>query len=193
VSTNFISPHGNHHALFCYQKAEMIYDLTHDFCQRFIPAKDRTADQMLQAARSGKQNIVEGSQVSGTSKSSEIRLKGVARASLQELLSDYEDYLRSRSLRIWDKESKEAAYVRRLGRDYRAAPAKLRHISKTRPAEIVANVAICLIHQANFLLDRLLMRLEKDFLENGGVRENMLRSRRAHRTKDRPHKPPGPP
>src|SRR6516162_4715054 len=94
TDAGFIPPHGNYRELLSYRKAEVVYDLTYRFCQRFLPKTDRTNDQMIQAARSGKQNIVEGSKASGTSKETEIKLIGVARASLEELLVDYCDLLR---------------------------------------------------------------------------------------------------
>src|SRR5205807_7182870 len=112
----FIPPHGNYQELLSYQKAEVVYDLTYRFYQRFLSRGDRTIDQMVQAARSGKQNIVEGSKASGTSKEMEIKLTNVARASLEELLVDYRDFLRVRDLPLWDKDSKEALFVRKLGR-----------------------------------------------------------------------------
>src|SRR6266550_240317 len=111
----FLPPHGNYAALLSYQKAEVVYDLTFRFCQRFLQRGDRTIDQMVQAARSGKQNIAEGSKASGTSKEMEIKLTNVARASLEELLVDYRDFLRVRDLRLWAKNSKEALFVRKLG------------------------------------------------------------------------------
>src|SRR5438132_11804264 len=94
----FIPAHGNYRELLSYQKAEIVYDFTYRFCQRFLARLDRTSDQMVQAARSGKQNILEGSKASGTSKEIEIKLVGVARASLEELLGDYRDFLRVRNL-----------------------------------------------------------------------------------------------
>jgi four helix bundle protein len=111
----FIPPHGGYRSLLSYQKAEIVYDLTYHFCRRFLDRGDRTIDQMIQAARSGKQNIAEGSAASGTSKEMEIKLTSVARASLEELLIDYRDFLRVRDQTIWEKASKEAGYVRRLG------------------------------------------------------------------------------
>src|SRR6202045_3921740 len=112
---HFLEPHG-YRDLYAYHKAEVVYDLTYRFCQRFLSRGDRTIDQMVQAARSGKQNIVEGSKAAGTSKEMEIKLTNVARASLEELLVDYRDFLRVRDLRLWDKDSKEAKFVRRLGK-----------------------------------------------------------------------------
>ncbi|MEY2607599.1 MAG: hypothetical protein QOH31_5453 [Verrucomicrobiota bacterium] len=173
----FIPAHGNYRALLSYQKAEIIYDFTYRFCHRFLANLDRTNDQMVQAARSGKQNIVEGSKASGTSKETEIKLFGVARASFEELLSDYCDFLRVRALPIWEKESRQARFVRRLGTKANLSYEDYREFCETRPAEVVANIAICLIHQTNFLLDRQIRRLERDFIKEGGLRERMARVR----------------
>src|SRR5215510_1949581 len=112
----FIPPHGGYAGLAAYQKALVVFQATARFCERFLEKRDRTFDQMVQAARSGKQNIVEGSKISGTSKEAEIKLTGVARASLEELREDYQDFLRRRKLRLWLKNSREALFVRRLGR-----------------------------------------------------------------------------
>lgn len=176
----FIAPHGQYRQLISYQKTEVIYDITVRFCSRFLERRDRTVDQMVQAARSGKQNIAEGSQASGTSSEVEIKLTNVARASLEELRVDYEDYLRVHDLRIWPKESEEARFVRKLSRTSTSYEA-YRGYCETRSAEVVANIALCLIHQANYLLDRQIHRLEIDFLKNGGVRERMTQARLAVR------------
>lgn len=112
---NFIPPHGGYEDLLSFQKARIVYDGTVRFCERFLAKRDRTVDQMVQAARSGKQNILEGSQASGTSKEAEIKLVNVARASLEELLEDYRDFLRVRGEPAWEKNSREALFVRRLG------------------------------------------------------------------------------
>ena len=173
----FIPPHGGYRELLSYQKAEVIYDLTFHFCQRFLERRDRTIDQMVQAARSGKQNIVEGCKASGTSKETEIKLINVARASLEELLVDYQDFLRVRGMRLWAKNSKEALYVRRLGNKSHVTYATYRVFCETRPAEVVANIALCLIHQTNYLLDQQIRRLEQDFIREGGLRERMTRAR----------------
>ncbi len=173
----FIPPHGNYQELLSYQKAEVVYDLTFRFCERFLKKNDRTIDQMVQAARSGKQNIVEDSKASGTSKEMEIKLTNVARASLEELLDDYKDFLRVRDFSIWDKDSKEAQYVRKLGTKPYTTYEAYREFCETRPADVVANIAICLIHQTNYLLDQQMRRLEKDFLKDGGLRERMTRAR----------------
>ena len=177
----FIPPHGNYKTLLSYQKAEIVYDLTFRFCHKFLTRGDRTIDQMIQAARSGKHNIAEGSQAAGTSKEMELKLTNVARASLEELLNDYRDFLRVRDLAAWDKDSKEAEFVRRLGRTPDASYETYREFCDSRPAEVVANIAICVIHQANYLLDQQLRRLGQDFVREGGLRERMTRARLQHR------------
>lgn len=174
----FLPAHGNYEALLCHQKAEAIYDITYRFCQRFLSRGDRTVDQMVQAARSGKQNIVEGSEASATSKEMEIKLMNVARASLAELLEDYRDYLRTRNLRLWSKDSREALFVRRLGHGTHVSYETYRTYIETRSAEVIANLTICLIHQAKYLLDQLIRQLEQDFLQKGGLRERMAQARR---------------
>jgi len=140
-------------------------------------------DQMIQAARSGKQNILEASKASGTSKETELKLTNVARASLEELLADYEDFLRSRNATRWDKDSREAKFVRKLGGTVGVGFEAFREFVETRPAEVVANIALCLIHQANFLLDQQIRRIERDFLREGGLKERMTRARLERRRK----------
>ncbi|MDX2030548.1 MAG: four helix bundle suffix domain-containing protein [Blastocatellia bacterium] len=179
----FIPPHGRYQELLSYQKAEVVYDLTFRFCERFLKRGDRTVDQMVQAARSGKQNIAEGSKAAGTSKETELKLTNVARASLEELLVDYQDFLRVRDLPIWLKDSNEALYVRELGRKRPMTFELFREFCETRPAAVVANIAICLIHQANYLLDQQIRRLEQDFLKEGGLRERMTRARLQERNR----------
>jgi len=184
----FIPPHGHYQELLSYRKAEVVYDLTFRFCERFLKRGDRTIDQMVQAARSGKQNIAEGSKASGTSKEMEIKLTNVARASLEELLVDYQDFLRVRDLRIWAKDSKEAQYVRKLGKQTPVTYETFREFCETRPAEVVANIALCLIHQTNYLLDQQIRRLEQDFIREGGLRERMTRARLQQRNKNHDQK-----
>ena len=111
-----IPPRGDYQTLHSFHKAEVIYDLTFRFAHKYLSKSDRTIDQMIQSARSGKKNILEGSKAARTSKETEIKLTNVARASLEELLDDYEDYLRARDLVMWPKDSREARYVRQLGR-----------------------------------------------------------------------------
>jgi four helix bundle suffix protein len=186
----FIPPHGNYGKLLCYQKAEVVYDITFRFCHKHLAKGDRTVDQMIQAARSGKQNIAEGSEFSGTSKEVEIKLANTARASLEELLKDYHDYLRVRDHRLWDKDSRQARYVRRLGTRPKLTYEDFREFVESRPPEVVANIAICLIHQANYLLDQLKRRLEQDFLKEGGLRERMTRARLEARNQHHSSHPP---
>jgi len=185
VPQNFIPPHGGYEELLSFQKARIVYDGTVAFCERFLNQRDRTVDQMVQAARSGKQNILEGCQASGTSKEAEIKLINVARASLEELLEDYRDFLRVRKEPLWEKNSREALFVRRLGarknRSYETYRTYRTYI-ETRSAPVVANILICLIHQANFLLDQQLRQLEQAFLEEGGLRERMTRARLSSRS-----------
>jgi four helix bundle suffix protein len=176
-------PRGDYRTLLSFKKAEIVYDLTFRFAHKHLARGDRTVDQMIQSARSGKKNILEGSKASLTSKETELKLTNVARASLEELLDDYGDYLRARDLPIWDKNSKEALYVRRLGRKTPQTYELYREFVDTRPPEVVANIAICLIHQANYLIDKQLLRLEKDFLAQGGLRERMTRLRLVNRNK----------
>jgi four helix bundle suffix protein len=179
----FIPPHGGYQQLLAYRKSEIIYDATVRFCDRFIDKRSRTHDQMVQAARSGNKNIAEGSQVSGTSKEGELKLTGVARGSLEELLGDYRDYLRQRGFAQWDKNSREALFVRKLGSRNDESYKSYQSYIETRPAETVANILICLIHQANYLLDQQLRKLEQEFLQAGGLRERMTRARLAVRSR----------
>jgi four helix bundle suffix protein len=185
VPQNFIPPHGGYEELLSFQKARIVFDGTVRFCERFLNRRDRTIDQMVQAARSGKQNILEGSQASGTSKEAEIKLVNVARASLEELLEDYRDFLRVRKAVLWEKDSREARFVRRLGSRTDTTYRSYETYFETRPAEVVANILICLIHQTNYLLDQQLRQLEKAFLNEGGLRERMTRARLSQRSKER--------
>jgi four helix bundle suffix protein len=172
-----LQPRGDYRTLLSFQKAEVIYDFTFHFVHKFLARGDRTIDQMVQAARSGKKNLLEGSKAAITSKETEIKLTNVARASLEELLDDYLDFLRARDFPLWDKNGKEAQYVRQLGRQEPQSFELYREFVETRPAEVLANIAICLIHQTNYLIDRQMLRLEKDFLEQGGLREKMTHAR----------------
>lgn len=167
---------GNYRKLYTYQKAEAIYDITYYFCKNYLQRGDRTIDQMVQAARSGKQNIVEGCAASATSKETEIKLVNVAKASLQELLVDYEDYLRTRNHRQWENDSVELLKMRELGRKHNDS-AFYMSLVKVRPPETIANMAICLIKQTDYMLFKQLQSLSEDFLKNGGMRERMTRMR----------------
>ena len=167
---------GNYRKLLTYQKAEAIYDITYYFCKNYLQRFDRTVDQMVQAARSGKQNIVEGSAAAATSKETEIKLVNVAKASLQELLIDYEDYLRTRNHRQWENNSVELLKMRELGRKHNDS-AFYMPLVMVRPPETIANMAICMIKQTDYLLFKQLKSISEDFLKNGGMRERMTRMR----------------
>jgi four helix bundle suffix protein len=183
----FLPRHGDYTRLLSFQKAEIVYGITYRFCHKYFARGDRTIDQMVQAARSGKKNLLEGSKAAVTSKETEIKLTNVARASLEELLDDYRDYLTTHDLPVWEKNSREALYVRKLGRRTPQTYELYRSFVQTRPPAILANIVICLIHQTNYLIDRQLRYLEKDFLKNGGLRERMTRARLDYRS--RPPKP----
>lgn len=193
-----------------FQTATIIYDATVWFCEKFLDARSRTVDQMVQAARSGRQNIAEGSRASATSSQTELRLVNVARASLEELLLDYEDFLRHRRLPQWAADSPEASAVRRVPQEFRknlpdpANPSDLTDLSDAQrfalyagwldhpEAAVRANALICLIHQANFLLDRQISALEQQFIEGGGYSEILATARLAHRRKIDQSDPPNP-
>ena len=182
MDTNeFLQQKGNYRSLRVYDVSKIIYDITFIFTRRFLSANDRTRDQMVQAARSGKQNIVEGSKAATTSMETQIKLTNVAKASLQELLEDYEDYLRVRDLSLWDKESEKALQTRRFCASH-LDDAYYREAVKVRTDETVANIAIILIHQADVLLEGLIKRQQRDFLAQGGIREQMSQARRHWRS-----------
>jgi restriction system protein len=181
-----IRPSGGYRRLRSFQAATVIYDATVSFCARFLDQRSRTVDQMVQAARSGRQNIAEGSRASATSTQTELRLVNVARASLDELLLDFEDFLRQRGLRQWGKDDPEAQAVREVG--------KLHQTDRSDPTDrsdealysawlkhsdpgVIANAAICLIHQTNYLLDRQIAGLERQFIQDGGYSERLAAAR----------------
>ena len=187
MDNGFIPPHGHYQELLSYKKSAIVYSATVKFCERFISIKDRTYDQMIQAARSGKQNIIEGSKASGTSKETEIRLTNVARASLEELLEDYKDYIKNRKEVIWDKDSREALYVRKLAYSKdESYENTYEQFIETRSGVVCANIILCLIHQCNYLLDQQIRRLEEDFVKNGGLRERMYQARKNYRDNPTP-------
>ncbi|HBA83814.1 MAG TPA: four helix bundle protein [Verrucomicrobia bacterium] len=179
-----IQRHGGYQGLKAHQAAEIAYDATAAFCNRFIERRSRTHDQMVQAARSGKQNIVEASAAAGISSKTELKLTGVARASLEELLADFRDFLRQRGLPQWGKEDPRAAEVRKLAyvenRSYRTYKS---YFEEGSP-EAAANTALCLVYQATYLLDRLLKQLERAFIEKGGISERMFQARQEHRRQE---------
>ncbi len=181
--TDLIPPHGGYKTLKSFQHAELVYDATVRFCDRFIDRRSRTHDQMVQAARSGRQNIAEGSQASGTSKKMELKLVGVARASLEELLLDYQDFLRQRGHALWPKEHPKAQTIRRLAYAKNRSYQTYQPYIETSPPEIAANTVICLIHQTNYLLDQQLRQLEQAFLKDGGFTERLYRARTNARRK----------
>ena len=197
---DLIPPHGGYSKLVTYKLGNLIYDATASFCEQFISRKDRTFDQMVQAARSGVANIIEGSEASATSKKTELKLTNVAKASQEELLADYLTFLRQRSLPVWDPDSEPAVIVRKT------RPETLQQLrllmativrdllsdlsdpsDKNRKAaikqEVAANTMICLINQETFLLGRQLARLATDFEEEGGFTERLYRIRSEKRKK----------
>ncbi len=173
-----IPPHGGYQNLMSYQMAEIVFDATTNFCNRFVSLRSRTYDQMVQAARSGKQNIAEGCMASGTSKKTEIYLIGVARASLEELLLDYQDFLRLQKLPVWPKDHPEVKKIRALSR---SPDRSYRTYIEADTAETCANTIICLIHQTSYLLDWQLRSLEKKFLQEGGFTERLYHARSEYR------------
>jgi four helix bundle suffix protein len=179
----FIPVHGGYKKLLSYKKSEIVYDGTVYFCKRFMSRGDRTIDQMVQAARSGKQNIVEASMASGTSKETEIKLTNVARASLEELITDYRDFLRVRKLKEWDKSHSYALRLRELNKDPDGNYETFRKGIEHENPEICANVMIGLIKVTSFLLDNQIKYLEKEFMKEGGLRERMARARISVRNK----------
>jgi len=177
MTEGFIPPHGGYRRLLSYQRAEIIYDATVHFCDHLLDRHDRTRDQMIQAARSGKQNIIEGSQASATSKEAEIKLTNVARASLEELLADYRDFLRTSGIEEWTMDHPYAKRLRSLIRQPDASYGTLRKAVEHSEPAICDNAIIGLIKVATYLLDRQIQGLEKNFVEQGGLRERMTRAR----------------
>ncbi|MDA8098223.1 MAG: four helix bundle suffix domain-containing protein [Nitrospiraceae bacterium] len=192
-----LRPSGGYRTLRSFQTATVIYDATVSFCDRFVDKRSRTVDQMVQAGRSGRQNIAEGSRASATSSQTELRLLNVARASLDELLLDYEDFLRQRGLPQWNKDDPQAREVRAVGKrlgdqtdptdrtDHAAYAAWL----NSKDPAVVANALICLIHQANYLLDQQITALERQFVEGGGYSEQLAKARIEKRKRDQADPP----
>lgn len=197
-----LRPSGGYRNLRSYQVASVVYDGTVSFCDRFVDKRSRTHDQMVQAARSGRQNIAEGSRAAATSSQTELRLVNVARASLDELLLDYEDFLRQRGLRQWSKDDPEAREVRAVGRQFNPTDpsdpsdpvahwkAYARWLEHADPA-VVANALICLVNQTNYLLDQQISALERAFVQEGGYSEQLAAARIAERQKQQQR--PAPP
>ena len=176
----FLPQRGMYRDLIAFRKAECIYDMTVYFAGTYLDRGDRTKDQMVQAARSGKQNIAEGSSAGSTSKEMEIKLTNVAKASLQELLLDYEDYLRTRSLCLWGKDDARTLRARRVCAAH-CDTAFYMDAVRSRSDETVANIAIVLIRQTDVLLSGLIERQKADFLKYGGIKEQMTKARLAGR------------
>ena len=191
-----LRPSGGYRKTASFQTSTIIYDATVWFCEKFLDSRSRTVDQMIQAARSGRQNIAEGSRAAATSSQTELRLVNVARASLEELLLDYEDFLRHRKQPLWDPESPEAVAVRTVPEVFRKDRSDLSNLTDLTDQQrwalyspwldhadpaVRANATICLIHQANFLLDRQIAALEDAFIEGGGYSEQLATERLRHR------------
>ncbi len=164
---------GNYKALLTFKKATVIYDLTYHFCSKYLKNGDRTIDQMIQAARSGKQNIAEGVAASSTNAETEIRLVNVGKASFKELLTDFEDYLRTRHLRKWDKDGKEIAWLRNFARENQDSPPYLA-IAERKSDEVVANMAIALLMQEDYLLFKQLEAIQKQYTEEGDFHARVM-------------------
>lgn len=196
-----LRPSGGYRKTASFQTATIIYDATVWFCERFLDPRSRTVDQMVQAARSGRQNIAEGSRAAATTSQTELRLVNVARASLEELLLDYEDYLRHRRLPQWTMDGPEASAVRAVPRAFRkdqTDPSDQSNLTDLTDAQrwalysrwleapeaaTRANAIICLIHQTNYLLDRQIAALEAAFVEGGGYSEQLATERLRRREK----------
>lgn len=199
-----IRPSGGYRDTCSFQTSTLIYDATVWFCEKFIDSRSRTADQMVQAARSGRQNIAEGSRAAATSSQTELRLVNVARASLEELLLDYEDFLRHRRLAQWAPGSAEALAVRQVPQQFKKKQTDQSDLSDLPDQErwqlysrwlehadpaVRANALICLINQANYLLDQQIAALEKQFIQDGGYSEQLATARLAERSRKRDPNP----
>ena len=180
----FLPQHGHYRHLRVYQVTEMIYDITFYFTQRYLSKGDRTVDQMVQAARSGKQNIAEGNQAAATSSETEIKLTNVAKASLEELLDDYEDYLRVRNLEQWGNLHPRYEKMREYARSEQIRKEYAEMVQRMNDEEI-ANLSITLIHQAIYMLHKLLVTMQDRFVKEGGIKERMFQSRVEYRSNQR--------
>ena len=178
--TTFLPPGGGYEGLAVYKKATVIYDMTFYFAHHFLVKGDRTIDQMVQAARSGKQNIAEGSAASSTSSETELKLMNVARASMKELLVDYDDYLRVRGLAQWTLNDERAVKTRQYCKSHVEADDFTNGIDR-RSDEAIANIVLTLLHQFDSMMGKLIDRLEKDFVTKGGIRERMTAARLGYR------------
>lgn len=201
-----LRPSGGYRKTASFQTATIIYDATVWFCEKFVDSRSRLVDQMVQAARSGRQNIAEGSRASATSSQTELRLVNVARSSQEELLLDYEDFLRHRHLKQWDPDSPEAMAVRNVPREFKKDRSDQSDLTDLTDEErwalytpwlehadsaVRANALICLINQANYLLDQQIAALEEQFVGEGGYSEQLAARRMAARA-SRKKKPTDP-
>lgn len=177
-----IPPHGGYQDLLSYQKALIVYDATLYFCSRFFSKFDRSREQMVQAARSGKQNILEGSEASATSRKPRLSSR-TRRASQKELLEDYRDFMRNRGIEEWAPDHPYALRLRQLNRTPGAIYDTFKKGIEHADPAICANVIAGLIKVTCYLLDRQIERLEQDFLKEGGLRERMTRARIAARNR----------
>ena len=176
-----VLPHGGYKKLLVYRKSDVVYEGTVVFCRRFLPPRgDRTVDQMVQAARSCKQNIAEGSSASGTSKETEIKLTNVARATLDEMMEDSLDYLKRNNLAEWSADDQRASFARDYAKKHNDW-SDWQEIFETRPAETLANLMLTICNQTSYMLGRMIERQEADFKKFGGVRERMHAARTAAR------------
>ena len=181
----FLPKKGNYRDLLVYQKAECLYDITFFFAKNyFVARKDRTVDQVVQAARSGKQNIAEGCSAGATSSEMELKLLGVARASMQEVLADYEDYLRTRGLQQWPVDDPRTHQTQEYCKKHYSPLDYTKDIDRRSP-EAICNIAITLIHQYDTMMGNLIDRLQKDFVEEGGIRERMTAARLGYRNEQK--------
>ena len=184
AAPKIVLPHGGYRNLIVYKKSDVIYQGTVAFCRRFLPARgDRTVDQMTQAARSCKQNIAEGSAASGTSKETEIKLTNVARATLDELIEDYLDWLKAHNAVEWPMNDNRRIAARDFAKNH-PDWADWRGFVESRPAETVANLMLTLCHQTRYMLDKMIAAQEEDFMKHGGVRERMHAARTAARAEE---------
>ena len=181
----FLPKKGNYRGLIVYQKAECIYDITFYFAHHyFVERKDRTIDQVVQAARSGKQNIAEGCAAASTSAETELKLLGVASASMKETLEDYIDYLRTRGLKRWPVDDPRTKQIQEYSKKHNRPEDYTTDIDKRSP-EALCNIAITLICQYDVMMGKLLDRLQKDFVEDGGIRERMTAARLGYRNEQK--------
>ena len=180
----FLPKHGHYRNLRVYKVTEIIYDITYYFTRHYLGHGDRTVDQMVQAARSGKHNIAKGNQAAATSSETEIKLTNVAKASLEELLVDYEDYLRVHGFGQWDTQHPRYEKMRRYARSEQIKSDNTLTMQRMNDEEL-ANLAITLIHQAIYMLHRLLVTMQNRFVSEGGIKEQMYRSRVDYRNSHR--------